>query len=136
MKGKQKDDKYDTTDTESTWSIEITEETDKKVSEENTNGTEEEQREEEETEIEINDLEQVNRIYRKYLKDPKDPDVGEEEMNLEILLINSLKINIGKIQEITDGFLVEKEYISIFCLTETKENCANFQKQGITLYDK
>ena len=43
---------------------------------------------------------------------------------------------MGKLQEITDGFLVEKEYISIFFLTETKESCANFQDLGITLYDK
>ena len=57
-------------------------------------------------------------------------------MNVEILLINSLKISIGKLQEITDGFLIDKEYISIFCLTETKENCANYQELGLTMYDK
>ena len=62
--------------------------------------------------------------------------VGKSMMNVEILLINSLKINIGKVQEITDGFLIDKEYISIFCLTETKENCANYQELGLTMYDK
>ena len=109
---------------ENTWNIVITEEADKKVSEENTNETEEEQREEEETEIEINDLEQVNRIYRKYLKKPKEPDVGGEEINLEILLINSLKINMGKIQEITDGFLVEKEYTVLVYSVSRKQRRA------------
>ena len=57
-------------------------------------------------------------------------------MNTEILLINSLKINIGKLQEITDGFLINKSYTSIFCLTETKVNCANHQELGLTIYDK
>ena len=70
------------------------------------------------------------------MRDPKEPEVGGEEIDLEVLLVNSLKINAGKIQEITDGFLVEKEYISIFCLTEMKVNCTNFKKLGITLYDK
>ena len=112
---------------EATWEIKVEEKADKKVTEENLDETEEE-REEDEEESEINDPGEINRIYRKYLKNPKEPEVGGEEMNLEILLINSLKINMGKLQEITDGFLIEKEYISIFCLTETKENCTNFQK--------
>ena len=82
---------------ENTWDIVITEEAEKKVSEENTVEIEEEQGEEEEAEIEINDLVQVNRVYRKYLKKTKEPDVRGEELNLELLLINSLKINMGKL---------------------------------------
>merc|ERR1712030_288049 len=34
------------------------------------------------------------------------------------------------------GLLIDKEYVSIFCLTETKENCANHQELGLTIYDK
>ena len=97
---------------EATWEIKVEEKADKKVTEENLNETEEEQEEDEE-EIEINDPGEINRIYRKYLKNPKEPEVGGEEMNLEILLINSLKINMGKLQEITDGFLIDKEYIRV-----------------------
>ena len=59
--------------------------------------------------MEISDPVMVNRIYREYLKNPKEPEVEGEEMNLEILLINSLKVNMGKLQEITDGFLIDKE---------------------------
>merc|ERR1711888_87854 len=78
----------------------------------------------------------ISRIYKKYLREPKEPKVEKSMMSVEILLINSLKISIGKIQEITDGFLIDKEYVSIFCLTEMKENCANYQELGLTIYDK
>ena len=78
----------------------------------------------------------INKIYKKYLGTPKEPGVEKSTMNTEILLINSLKINIGKLQEITDGFLINKSYTSIFCLTETKVNCANHQELGLTIYDK
>ena len=88
------------------------------------------------TEIDINDIILINKIYKKYIKNPKEPEVGGEDIDLEILLVNSLKINAGKIQEIVDSFLIDKEYISIFCLTETKINCANFTPLGLTIYDK
>ena len=68
----------------------------------------------------MNNISLVNRIYREYVKNPKGLEAGMEEIDLEIMLVNSLKINAGKIQEIVDCFLIEKEYISIFCLTETK----------------
>ena len=41
-----------------------------------------------ETDIDINNISLVNRIYRKYVKNPKEPEVGGEEIDLEILLIN------------------------------------------------
>ena len=85
---------------------------------------------------EIDNPVMIQRIYRKYLGIPKDVGVEKSTMNTEILLINSLKINIGKLQEITDGFLINKSYTSIFCLTETKANCANCLELGLTLYDK
>ena len=78
----------------------------------------------------------IKKIYKKYLGTPKEVGVEESTMNTEILLINSLKINIGKLQEITDGFLINRSYTSIFCLTETRANCANCQELGLTLYDK
>ena len=137
--GTQKDYQNNTADKERTWSMKITGEAVRDVME--INERNETRRDEEneqsirvetdratETEIDINDLAQVNRIYRKYVKDPKEPEVGGEEIDLEVLLVNSLKINAEKIQEITDSFLVEKEYISIFCLTETKVNCTNLKK--------
>ena len=123
--GTQIDYQNNTADKERTWSMKITGEAVRDVME--INERNETRRDEEneqsiraetdrasETEIDINDLAQVNRIYRKYVKDPKEPEVGGEEIDLEVLLVNSLKINAEKIQEITDSFLVEKEYISIF----------------------
>ena len=53
---------------------------------------------------------------------------------MEVILINSLTINVRKVQEITDTFLVNKEYISIFCFTETKIHSINFIPIGIELY--
>ena len=56
------------------------------------------------TEIDINDIILINKIYKKYIKNPKEPEVGGEDIDLEILLVNSLKINAGKIQEIVTVF--------------------------------
>ena len=36
----------------------------------------------------------------------------------------------------TDAFLVDKPYISIFCFTETKVDCIDFIPMGLTLYTK
>ena len=137
--GTQTNYKNNTTDIERTWNMKITGEAVRdvmEINERNETGRDEENEQSirvetdraSETEIDINDLAQVNRIYRKYVKDPKEPEVGGEEIDLEVLLVNSLKINAGKIQEITDSFLVEKEYIRIFCLMETKVNCTNSKK--------
>ena len=84
----------------------------------------------------MNDIEQINRVYRKYVREPKDPEVGGEDIDLEVLLVNSLRINAEKVQEIVDSFLIEKEYISIFCLTETKVDCVDFVPVGLTTYDR
>merc|ERR1712082_171132 len=40
--------------------------------------------------------------------------------DLEVLLINSCGITAGKVQEIINEFMTEKEYTTLFCLTETK----------------
>ena len=61
-----------------------------------------------EAEIDMNDIMLINRIYKKYIKNPKKTEVGGEDIDLEVLLINSLKINAGKIQELTDSFLIDK----------------------------
>merc|ERR1711888_334538 len=129
--------------TEKTWEIRIEGRKDTEVSEENptveTNRIEPEEKNilEEEGDIEeIDNPIMINKIYKKYLGEPKEPGVEKSMMNTEILLINSLKISIGKLQEITDGFLIDKKYVSIFCLTETKDNCANYQELGLTIYDK
>ena len=72
----------------------------------------------------------------KYIRKVKiiDPELGK--IDLEILLINSLTINVGKVQEVTDAFLINKEYISIFCFTETRVRSINFTTKGITLHSQ
>ena len=128
---------------ERTWEIRIEERESMKVLEENQveeiEDLENEERDILEVEGDVEEIDNpvmIKRIYRKYLGIPKEVGVEKSTMNTEILLINSLKINIGKLQEITDGFLINKSYTSIFCLTETKANCANCQELGLTLFDK
>ena len=65
----------------------------------------------------MNNISLLNRVYKRYVKDPKEIEEGIGEVDLEIMLVNSLKINAGKVQEIIDSFLINKTYISIFCLT-------------------
>ena len=50
--------------------------------------------------------------------------------------MNSLKINTIKVQEVTDAFLEDKPYISIFCFTETKVDCVNFIPIGLKTFNK
>ena len=56
------------------------------------------------------------------------------KVDLEILLINSLIITAGKVQEVTDKFLIDKPYISMFCFTEIKVDSIDFIPIGIKLY--
>ena len=111
---------------EKTWEIRIEERKNTEVFEENQTEEIEEPENEIRDTLEIEgDLEEIDnpvmikKIYKKYLGIPKEVGVEESTMNTEILLINSLKINIGKLQGITDGFLINRSYTSIFCLTET-----------------
>ena len=40
--------------------------------------------------------------------------------DLEVLLINSCKIDAIKVQTIIEDFMVDKKYTTIFCMTVTK----------------
>ena len=88
------------------------------------------------TEDDINNIPMMNNLYKKYVRNPKSISTEVGEIDLEVMLVNSLKINVSKVQEIIDGFLIEKDYISLFCLTETKVDCLNFTPVGLTTYDK
>ena len=94
------------------------------------------QEDEDNTDININNISMMNNLYKRYVKNPKGIDTEAGEVDLEVMLVNSLKINAGKVQEIIDSFLIEKDYISIFCLTETKVDCIDFTPVGLTTYDK
>merc|ERR1711913_190702 len=61
------------------------------------------------------------------LKIPTDTD-------LEVLLINSCRIDATKVQTIVTNFVEDKEYTTMFCMTETKVDSHNFQPQGITIF--
>ena len=52
------------------------------------------------------------------------------------MFINSLTINVSKVQEVTDTFLINKTYISMFCFTKTKVDSIDFIPRGIKLYTK
>ena len=62
----------------------------------------------------------INHILKKYVKEPRGIDEEIGYINLEILLVNSLKINAIKVQEVTDAFLEDKPYISIFRFTKLR----------------
>ena len=57
-------------------------------------------------------------------------------MNMEMLLINSLKIDALKIQTVIENFIKDKDHTCIFCLTETKVDSLDFDPQGIKLFTK
>ena len=59
-----------------------------------------------------------------------------ENTDLEILLVNSCKIDAIKVQTIVEEFIRGKEYTTIFCLTETKVQGHDFQPDGIKIMSK
>ena len=63
-------------------------------------------------------------------------DIVPEEVNLEVLLINSLVINVIKVQAVVEKFVRDKEYNSIFCMTETKVDSHDFEPRGIKIFSK
>ena len=68
--------------------------------------------------------------------DKVDIDIVPEEVNLEVLLINSLVINVIKVQAIVEKFIRDKDYKSIFCMTETKVDSHDFEPKGIKIFSK
>merc|ERR1711888_130703 len=64
------------------------------------------------------------------------PDIVPPDLSLGVLLINSGKIDAIKVQTIVNDFLVDNDYASIFCMTETKVKELNFQPEGIKLFSK
>ena len=56
------------------------------------------------------------------------------DIDLEILLINSCKINATKVQTIVNNFIEDKKYTTMFCMTETKVDSHDFQPNGITIF--
>merc|ERR1712179_367766 len=57
-----------------------------------------------------------------------------EDMNMELVLVNSLKINALKVQTVIENFIKDKEHTCIFCLTETKVDSLDFDPQGVKLF--
>ena len=52
--------------------------------------------------------------------DPHIDQIRTEGMNGEILLLTTLIITAVKVQAVIEVFIKGKDYISIFCFTETK----------------
>merc|ERR1711942_3731 len=63
-------------------------------------------------------------------------NIEVEEMDLEILLLNTLTITANKVQEIINEFLQGETYTSIFCFTETKVDSIYFKPVGVKLITK
>ena len=58
------------------------------------------------------------------------------DTDLEVLLVNSRKVDAPKIQTIVEDFIRDKKYTTIFCLTETKVEGHDFQPDGIKIFSK
>ena len=56
--------------------------------------------------------------------------------DLEVLLINSRMIDAVKVQTIVENFMIDNNYTTIFCLTETKVEGHDFQPEGIKIISK
>ena len=65
-----------------------------------------------------------------------DVNIVPEEVNVEVLLLNSLIINTTKVQTVVENFINGREYNTIFCLTETKVDSLDFEPRGIQLFSK
>ena len=65
-----------------------------------------------------------------------DIDVVPLDTDLEVLLINSCKIDAIKVQNIIDEFMTDKDYTTIFCMTETKVEGHEFQPEGVKMFSK
>merc|ERR1712082_520510 len=65
-----------------------------------------------------------------------DMEVVPVGVDLEMLLINSCKINTTKVQTIIENFMVDRKYSTIFCMTETKVKGHDFQPEGIKMFSK
>merc|ERR1711888_522519 len=64
------------------------------------------------------------------------PNTVPLETDFEVLLINSGKIDALKVQTLVNNFMLDKNYVTVFCLTETKVKKLNFQPEGIKLITK
>ena len=57
-----------------------------------------------------------------------------EGTDLEVLLINSCRIDAIKVQTIVESFIRGKDHTVMFCMTETKVDSHNFKPKGITMF--
>ena len=70
------------------------------------------------------------------MKNSKNNESIPKGTDLEILLVNSCKIDAIKVQTIIDEFMTDNKHITIFCLTETKVNGHDFKPVGIEIFSK
>merc|ERR1711874_412674 len=62
-------------------------------------------------------------------QNPKIDNMVPEGTNLEILLINSCKINAVKVPEIVESFIKGRDHTVMFCMTETKVDSLDFSPE-------
>ena len=76
------------------------------------------------------------KLYQNPEKDKTEIEMIPVDTDLEVLLVNSWKIDAPKIQTIVEDFIRDKKYTTIFCLTETKVEGHDFQPDGIKIFSK
>ena len=59
-----------------------------------------------------------------------------EEMDVQLLLMNTLTITAGKVQTVVNKFLIGDTFSSIFCFTEIKVDSLGFKPVSIKIFSK
>ena len=59
-----------------------------------------------------------------------------EEMNLQVLLMNTQTISATKVQAVVEEFMQGKTHTNIFCFTEIKVNSIDFKPVGLKIFTK
>jgi len=76
------------------------------------------------------------KLFDSVMADKIDIELVPIQTILEFLLINSCAINVIKVQTIVEKFIRDREYLSIFCMTETKVDSHDFEPKGIKMFSK
>ena len=76
------------------------------------------------------------KLFENLQLDENGVDVVPLDTDLEVLLINSCKIDAVKVQTIINEFMTDKDYTTIFCMTETKVEGHKFQPEGVKIFSK
>ena len=59
-----------------------------------------------------------------------------EDMDLQVILMNTQTITVSKFQDMVEACLNSKDFSSIFCFAEIKCDGLNFKPTGVKIFTK